>query len=153
MIYVVGKGGQGRALQILCLVAGLSPPWPPLSEATTTASRKRPRPAATRIPTSPWPSHPLRNPAGHDRTQRGPRWIGILSQKKCWWWRVYRAGGSLWSVRGAGRAVEPCPAWSAVHRRLSRNGQLSTHTPTDHRRGSLCPQVDCVKTNKRGKQQ
>ena len=50
--------------------------------------------------------------------------------------------GSLWSLRGA--AVEPCPAWveGVQQRRLRRHGgQLSAHTPTDHRRGSLCPQV------------
>ena len=121
----------------------LSPPWPPLSEATKTASQKRPRPLAR--PGSPsWPSHPSRNPAGHDRTHIDVRILKLKS--------VGGGGGCIERVVAASEleglealAVEPCPAWSAVHQRLSRNGQLETHTPTDHRRGSLCLQVECGK--------
>ena len=118
-----------------------SPPWPPLSEATT-ASPTRPRPPAT-IPIS----SAFASVTEHDKTRwditRGDGALEMDSRAQ-----VNGGGGcierlgSLWSLRGA--AVEPCPAWveGVQQRRLRRHGgQLSAHTPTDHRRGSLCPQV------------
>ena len=129
-----------RALQILCLVAGLHLGllWlrPRLQ---VQLGRGHPRPSP-----SPRPSHPSRNTTGHDGTWPEETGLWKLDSRA----QVNGGGGcierlgSLWSLRGA--AVEPCPAWveGVQQRRLRRHGgQLSAHTPTDHRRGSLCPQV------------